>query len=1134
MAPWHSRTMAPGPPPMPLSPRDRHTLAVRAATIGERHAALSAPAVAAAGEAGAALGRWAQMFSPDDTDAFLRRLSWDGLDASSAAQVVLLSDDTDAAVDATWTSWIDRLLAEAPLVQEGVDASTADHPFPEIQALGRAAARRVLQSRLPADVDRLVWPDVLETFEQQLASELGRYADTALFEHFRAFIAAAPSLPGADTAARTHYDAFLSHMLAGGCVAFFLDHAVLARQLAIVLDRWVETTAEFFARLDADRDAIVQAFCVGVDPGRLAFVAPALSDPHHGRRRVVALTFDSGVRIVYKPRSVRIDETFGDLLAWMNQDLDYPLRRLRVLDRETHGWVEFAAHDVFVRHDDVSAYFHRAGALMCLTAVLGARDLHRDNLVATSGGPVIVDLELLLQPDSGQAAAGEHAASSSSRLSCLSTGLLSLVDLTPEGEPHDAGGLRGERSGTLPFAKRVWKQCGSDAVHPDNETTFATPGTHEVRLGDRVQRPGDHAGALVAGFSQAYRTLLTRRGDLLAACSPLMSLAACVVRVLPRPTNQYAMLAHLLATPKYQRNGVAASCAVDVLHRGYARSMTRPPLWAVAVEERRALLALDIPYFSVRADDTAGYAEGRVIADGFFTRSGVDAVVDRLGTLSYIDLAAQVALLRRALSESVESKYEEGGGRRAAGNGRRAAGDAAQATGGGLPATDEGRPETGDRRPAELLDAAEWVARALVARAERVTGGGLVWRYRPPVGGPGWRDHHLYDGGLGPALFFAALARVTGRQEWHDVARDALAPILAHAARHPADVLPVDEPVGGVNGIGSIVYGLTIAASLVDAPECLDVARDLVDAIPSRLAPDGPIDVVDGAAGAALALLALHAATGDQRVLDAAVACGRHLVARSEPDGRGGITWRGADGTCLLGFAHGMAGVASALARLARVTGDDDFVRHARGAYNALRRHRLQGGVSWPIAATADGQAAGGVMNGWCHGAPGVALAALAAVEARPSAPVIRGVERVLHAVAGWQPAQADHVCCGTLGRVDILVTAGQMLKRPEALEAAATMTRRVIERARRRGHFRLSGAGTDYRVFDPGFFQGMSGIGYAILRTMDPGILPSVVAFGAPQATLRYCSSGPETPEHRGRRQSTFQAGAVGTECTS
>jgi len=114
--------------------------------------------------------------------------------------------------------------------------------------------------------------------------------------------------------------------------------------------------------------------------------------------------------------------------------------------------------------------------------------------------------------------------------------------------------------------------------------------------------------------------------------------------------------------------------------------------------------------------------------------------------------------------------------------------------------------------------------------------------------------------------------------------------------------------------------------------------------------------------------------------------------------------------------------------------------------------------------------------------------------------------------MAAWQPVQADHVCCGNLARAEALLAAARA-DDGELLERARTIGRRTVERARRRGHFRLSGTGTDYRVFDPGFFQGLAGIGYELLRLARPRELPSVVAFEMPDSAVRYGSPGAEFP---------------------
>jgi hypothetical protein len=67
--------------------------------------------------------------------------------------------------------------------------------------------------------------------------------------------------------------------------------------------------------------------------------------------------------------------------------------------------------------------------------------------------------------------------------------------------------------------------------------------------------------------------------------------------------------------------------------------------------------------------------------------------------------------------------------------------------------------------------------------------------------------------------------------------------------------------IGGGTGIGSIVYGLVRAAKLLDEPALLSDASRIARLIDTeQIATDRHHDVLQGAAGAILGLLALHLA----------------------------------------------------------------------------------------------------------------------------------------------------------------------------------------------------------------------------------------------------------------------------------
>jgi type 2 lantibiotic biosynthesis protein LanM len=638
--------------------------------------------------------------------------------------------------------------------------------------------------------------------------------------------------------------------------------------------------------------------------------------------------------------------------------------------------------------------------------------------------------------------------------------MLSLVTVTDAGAVYDSGGLRGQVSGPLPFPHRVWHDVATDAIHFIEEPSFRSAGRHQTRVGDTVVDPADCAPMFLEGFAGAYRCLLDRRDALASASGPLRACAAAAPRVTPRPTNQYAMLSFVLAGPTYQRSGVARSTAVDVLHRPFAGYQTRPPVWPAVIEERRAIARLDVPYFSVRGDGTDLLSEGRVVVPGYFECSGLEAALARVHRLSERDLARQVRGLHLALGESCTARYAAA-------------------------------PPSAESPQDRAIEFAQWIAGELLRRADR-RGDALEWPYEF-TGEPGLAAHYLYQGTLGPVLLFAALAATTGDSRWRDHASATLVPLRRTIG--PERPIRVERAgIGGAVGLGSIVYGLTVAGSLLKDATIVELAGDVAASLTSAIDSDDRLDVIDGAAGAALALLAHGGTTGRRDVLDQAVACGDHLIRRREVVGDG-AAWRSPGGARLTGFAHGAAGIALALCRLFRASGEPRFGEAARLACRFVEAQFAERFGNYPIAAPAPGGAPGGAMFAWCHGAPGIVLGLCRELDILSKTAILSQFETALREVPRDAPAQVDHVCCGAFGRVEAAITAARAWGRVDLERAAWQLADDVGRRAMARGHFRLSGSGVTYRVYDPGFFRGLSGIGYQWLRLANP-VLPSVAAF--------------------------------------
>jgi lantibiotic modifying enzyme len=266
-----------------------------------------------------------------------------------------------------------------------------------------------------------------------------------------------------------------------------------------------------------------------------------------------------------------------------------------------------------------------------------------------------------------------------------------------------------------------------------------------------------------------------------------------------------------------------------------------------------------------------------------------------------------------------------------------------------------------------------------------------------------------------------------------------------------------------------------------------------------RIASDRYYDVVDGAAGALQAALVLHEVRASDALEGVAMRCGDHLIA-SHIESQNGWAWPSSTRQHLVGYAHGSAGIAAALLRLFAVTGRTVYRDAAAQALEFVSGLFGEVDANWPVSKPDPDNVVTVIskMNAWCHGAPGIVAAAASAADGGVDSAIVSQARRALDTVERWGMIQADHLCCGHLGRADALLTAGGTLGLETPRAAAIDIATRVLTRARARRHFRLSTPGVEYLVFSPGFFRGLAGIGYQLLRLAAPERVASILFFGA------------------------------------
>jgi type 2 lantibiotic biosynthesis protein LanM len=1033
--------------------------------------------------------KWKEALDIEGKGEILEKtMLWEGLDENKIRRMVGRVCIADSATLPEWAQtlgealllaqepdfWQDRTPAWLRHVDEGSEGETGavtenrqPVPFEELHL----PFLEIFRNRITANPGYSMLSErPRQAIWRKLLVDLANRASEAFYHDFRSFRDRQAFGPLTQVLARSGkrssrslYLQYIRNMQSGGLVAFLTGRPVLARLLAILTHSQAEAQNEFLQRLYEDQEQIALAFGNGQLPGKVTELAMSLSDPHQGGRSVVRITFESGLQLVYKPKDLGIATAYNDLLAWLD-DHGSPvyLRPLQHRALGDHGWVEYARHDPCGDLTAAARYYRRVGALLCLMYTLEATDCHLENLIAGGEHPVLIDNETIFHHRVPEEAAGETRESAvfKARIkinhSVLQVGLLPGYNVGKDPKNlYDISGLGGEADQISPSRRLVFAFTNTDAMEIVFEQGKLPQAANRPYLEGGVPVPmEDFIDDLDQGFREMYVFLMKNRHEMLQPGGPLQAFKNRQVRFIFRPTQVYVSLSNAARRPNNLQDGVDYSLYLERLARAFLLLEHRPSWYALLAAERRALYALDVPYFTASTgsvDLETGVLGQSDTIWSYFIAPSYDLAVERLLSLSEEDLEFQSQVVQVSMRCRQAEKLQEKAKR--------------------VP------PDYGVLRKAshETLDGVGLVGEAvaladrLVDQAVRGEGGSVAW-YGPQYMKEANRYQYsvlgisLYDGMAGAGLFLAALDKIlrlpdhraSFNPSYRELALASLKPVSLSLSALDFDNTIKAIGLGGAYGLGGLLYTLARCAGLLEEPALLDDAQAAVLRInPGRLAEDNIYGVMDGSAGAMLCLLAVYRATRQPEALERAVDCGKHLLQKSAPAPSEAQVRGEASGHSLTGFLEGTEGIAYALLRLYRATGDETIRSAAETGMGRIRY------LSWLDAPQVTEDIEVDLQT------------------------ALRNLED--------SPDRSDSLWGGNMGSIELLLSAGLRLDRSDWVEEALQEASRLADTARREGGYRTN-AFLKRGNFSPGFFQGASGIGYQLLRLAYPLLLPNVL----------------------------------------
>jgi len=1028
--------------------------------------------------------------APFDTDSFFaQRLTTTGITEDELLHI--LGEPAGAIRDRfpTTPSWL-RQLANAFSQHPAPDSTSIPNTTDKISAarfLGlveplirqsqfhlRERIRTLTRARafIPFDSDRVVdllFPGLLS----QLTLILGRTMTLELN------VARLRKVLSGDTPEK-RFESFLEliqrHDVA---IALLREYPVMARQLVLAANNWLNVSLEFLDRLCTDWPAVCSTFSPEADPGQLVELISNVGDSHRGGRTVVIAKFASGFDVVYKPRSLAVDLHFQELLSWLNRrGAQPPFRTLRLLDRGDYGWVEFIETRGCDTLEEVKRFYERQGGYLALLYALEAIDFHLENLIAWGEHPVMVDLESLFHPPAeitnltqSEMLANTILSSSTVRVGLLPLRLWSDDDY----EGIDLSGFGAADGQLSPRDIPYWEDSGTDQMRLKRKRMVIPGGNNRPRLNGEDVDVLDYTETITAGFSNTYRMLMEYRSELYAVDGPLTRFADDEVRVIFRPTRTYAKMLQESFHPDLLRDALDRDLFFDRL---WVEVEHQPSLAKVISSECADLWNLSVPRFTTRPSTCDLWTStGERIKD-YFSESGEDLVRNRLDQLSEQDLEQQLWFIRASLAGLVMGMEHA----------RWPTYDITEPT---ASATSErllaAACTVGDRIETLALrgsDDATWIG--LAFHKER------NWTLAP-------LGYDLYGGTAGIALFLAYLGAIARRERYTELARAALATMRQQMERPK----PVITSIGGFGGWGGLIYTLTHLGALWDEPELVSAAENIVERLPSLVEQDEEFDVIGGSAGCIGSLVSLYSLVPSDRTLAVAIQCGDRLVACARPMKRG-LGWETSFGETepLPGFSHGAAGIAWALLELSALSGEERFRTAARAGIEYERSLYSPEIGSWLDAyedkrinrIANDGKKS--VVSTWCHGAPGIGLARLRCLDHLPEPTIRDEIETALKITLSNGFGLNHSLCHGDLGNLELLLQASLVLDESQWRHQTNLYSSIILDSIDQQGWL----CGVPLGVETPGLMTGLAGIGYQLLRVAYPADVPSVLVLAPPK----------------------------------
>lgn len=454
---------------------------------------------------------------------------------------------------------------------------------------------------------------VKERLEYKLLEELSFVAEVTLQSELDSFV----------EKGNTDFDEFIEKMIS----SLAIDYPVLDKTLRIKTNNFSNHIHNIITRFEEDIKNIESTF--NLKDAKIVDIDVSLGDGHNGEGTSLVYLSD-GTRLIYKPRNIGITNSYNSFIDWVNYKLKTDLKTFKVLDFENYGWIEFVNHEEVNSEEELKEYYHKAGILLATSLLLGSKDCHHENLIASGKNPVMIDHETIIQPFfNNKSFRSWDDQFKIPPFSVLESVLIMNQDT---GAPLDIVGFGVK--GNIEATELEKKVINPNTINSKRTTRFTTRKIVDKNIPmfeGKYIFVSDYKEHFIDGFSSAYDTFLSSKKELTSNDSPLQVFKNNEVRYVWRPTFVYFKIL------KYMRGASLMSSFEEYyskLHYLLSKAFQGENMEKykfILDFEMKQMLNGDIPIFSLNSEDN--FLEGEKSLK-IFEHNCIENINHRINLLS--------------------------------------------------------------------------------------------------------------------------------------------------------------------------------------------------------------------------------------------------------------------------------------------------------------------------------------------------------------------------------------------------------------------------------------------------------------------------------------------------------------------